>query len=61
MTIFSKRQTVLVVDDDALNVEMLVTILSPEYEMMTAHSGKEALEMLSVTVPDLIILDILTP
>jgi len=61
MTIFSKRQTVLVVDDDALNVEMLVTILSPEYEMMTAHSGKEALEMLSVTVPDLIILDIVMP
>jgi len=61
MTIFSKQQTVLVVDDDSMNVEMLVTILSPEYEILTAHSGQEALEILSVAVPDLIMLDIVMP
>ncbi|MCE1226668.1 MAG: response regulator [Geobacteraceae bacterium] len=61
MTLFSKRQIVLVVDDDPVSVEMLMTILANEYTVMGAQSGQEALTILSTVSPDLILLDIVMP
>ncbi|HBG81656.1 TPA: response regulator [candidate division CPR2 bacterium] len=59
----SKKQTVLLVEDDIILVEMYETKLEMEgYRVELAHSGKEALEKLKgKLVPDLILLDILMP
>lgn len=59
----SKKQLILLVEDDAILVEMYKTKLEMEnYEVETAYSGKEALEKLKKgLVPDLMLLDILMP
>ena len=54
-------QTVLVVDDDLLSIEMLVSILAQEYRVLTAQSGPAALDLLRVVRPDLILLDLVMP
>ena len=55
--------TVMVVDDMETNLIQLEGILSDKYEVMTAQSGKEALERLRTEsrLPDLILLDISMP
>jgi CheY-like chemotaxis protein len=54
--------TILCVDDDKENLELLKAILEPEgYNLIFAASGTEALKELLVKVPDLILLDIMMP
>jgi class 3 adenylate cyclase/CheY-like chemotaxis protein len=53
---------VLVVDDQAANVRLLEAILSPRgYEVLTASSGEQALELIGAEDLDLVLLDILMP
>lgn len=57
------RRTVLVVEDEAVNREMLSQILREDYEVLTACDGVEAMEVLAAH-PDrvaMILLDILMP
>ena len=54
------RQTLLIVDDEPGIVDMLERYFKPEYEILTAGSGREALEKVSGK-PDLILLDINMP
>ncbi len=54
------RQKILIVDDEPGIVEMLKSYFTPEYEVLTAGSGREALQKVSA-VPDLILLDINMP
>jgi putative two-component system response regulator len=56
-----KSRIILIVDDTPENVELLEDILAPEYTIMTASSGSEALEISRSTQPDLILLDIMIP
>lgn len=44
---FSKRHTVLLVDDEAGNLEAVAGLLESEYNVITALSGPEALQILS--------------
>ena len=54
--------TILAVDDQPQNLRLLDAVLSPRgYRVVTAHSGEEALECLSQSVPDLVLLDIVMP
>lgn len=54
--------TILVVDDDYLNREVIEAFLSLEnYAVVMAHSGKKALELATTSPPDLILLDIKMP
>ena len=54
--------TILVVDDDRLNVKLLAAKLGASgYRILTAYSGFEALEMIKIRTPDLILLDIMMP
>ncbi len=55
------RGRVLIVDDEYLNLRVVESHLAPFYEVKTASSGSEALEMISERCPDLIILDIMMP
>ncbi|MEY8333180.1 response regulator [Lachnospiraceae bacterium 47-T17] len=54
-------KTILVVDDDKLNLNSAMKILSPAYKVVPMTSGKTALSYLSKNIPDLILLDILMP
>ncbi len=57
----SKRQTVLVVDDTTINLQILIELLSDEFEVVFATSGTEALAVASEVLPDLVLLDIQMP
>lgn len=57
-----KKQTVLCVDDDKQNLELLEALLSLEgYAMKFFDSGESALAHIDREVPDLILLDIMMP
>ena len=58
-----KRSTVLVVDDNAQNLELLVEYLHDVegVEAVSAVDGVEALERVAEARPDLILLDIMMP
>jgi len=54
--------TVLVVDDNALNLKLTRTLLVTHgYQVQTAASGSEALEALQTFVPQMILLDLQMP
>ena len=55
------KPTVLVVDDEPLNVAVLSELLSPDYRVLGARSGPIALELLAAELPDLILLDVMMP
>lgn len=53
---------ILVVDDLPDNTDLLQALLEPEgYEIITAHSGTEALAEIAQVSPDLILLDVMMP
>lgn len=53
---------VLVVDDVAPNVKLLEAKLASEYfDVLTAYSGMEALEVISREHPDIVLLDVMMP
>jgi DNA-binding response OmpR family regulator len=54
--------TVLVVDDEPRIVEFLLENLrADDYSVLTASNGEEAIDVLSRTRPDLILLDVVLP
>ena len=58
----TKKQKVLVVDDVAENIDVLMELLKTDYRMVGARSGEKALEIArSKQEPDLILLDINMP
>jgi diguanylate cyclase (GGDEF)-like protein len=54
-------QKVLVADDDAINREVLAELLKPEYTVLLAKDGAQALDRAARHVPDLVLLDVLMP
>jgi two-component system cell cycle response regulator len=53
---------ILVVDDIAANVRLLEAKLAAEYfEVVTASSGPEALEIINRNAPDIVLLDVMMP
>lgn len=56
-----RRQTILVVDDEPINLEYLSRLLKTEYTVILAMNGQQALEFAATHLPDLIILDIMMP
>ncbi|MBA4389773.1 MAG: response regulator [Syntrophus sp. (in: bacteria)] len=57
----SKKQTILIVDDEPTNIEILSDSLGKTYEILIAVNGQEALEVALKAIPDLILLDIIMP
>ena len=61
MTNNDKKPVVLVVDDMPVNLKVLVNILTPDYTVVVAISGQEALLVVEDEPPDLILMDIMMP
>ena len=58
----SEMQRILVVDDERLNINVLVELLRPDYKIMAAINGTQALKAArSANPPDLILLDVMMP
>lgn len=58
----SKPQTLLVVDDNPVNLQLLHKFLaSAGYRVLVAEDGESALTQAAEVVPDLILLDVLLP
>lgn len=61
-SLYSERQTILVVDDTPDNIALLSTLLKDRYKVRAANNGERALAIAaSQPRPDLILLDIMMP
>lgn len=57
-----EKHTILIVDDLAENIDVLVALLQDDYEIKIAINGPKALDIVcSSSPPDLILLDIMMP
>lgn len=54
-------QNILIVDDARLNIQIMTDILADDYNILSASSGQEALEIAMSQSVDLILLDIIMP
>ncbi len=61
LSIDGKRRSILVVDDEYLNVRIVKEHLSSIYDIDSALSGHDALMMMQQHKPDLVILDLMMP
>ena len=62
MTMTDVPGVVLVVDDQDVNRRLLEAVLTPRgYQVRSAASGPEALELLAAEQPDVVLLDIVMP
>lgn len=58
----SASPLVLVVDDDAMNREVMEAFLSlDDYRVLLAHNAEQALQLIAQTPPHLIIMDVRMP
>jgi len=57
----TRRARILIVDDEAANIQVLVSALQAEYDIDTACCGHEAISKLRQHMPDLILLDVIMP
>ena len=56
------KHSILVVDDEPLNFDVLEALLDGEgYELHYASSGQEALDGMAIFKPDLVLLDVMMP
>ncbi|MCP4696710.1 MAG: diguanylate cyclase [Gammaproteobacteria bacterium] len=53
--------TILAIDDERLNLEMLMDLLGQDYEVLFASSGEKGIDLALSHMPDLILLDIMMP
>jgi diguanylate cyclase (GGDEF)-like protein len=53
--------TIVIVDDDVTNIEIVAQLLEPEFEVAFATSGTQALELIARVLPDLVLLDVMMP
>jgi signal transduction histidine kinase len=57
----SSKPSVLIIDDNINNIEVLAAALTNNYEISFANSGAEGIELAEKYRPDLILLDIMMP
>ena len=58
----SQKEQILLVDDSPTNIQLISEFLTESgFEVLIANSGTQALEILTINSPDLILLDIIMP
>ena len=55
------KPTLLVVDDEPVNLRVLKQLLSSDYQLIFARNGEEALKLAVTRQPNLILLDVMMP
>ncbi|OYR22982.1 diguanylate cyclase [Brucella thiophenivorans] len=55
------RATILIVDDEVSNIEIMNAVLEDYYQVSFATSGEQALEVARSVLPDLVLLDVMMP
>jgi len=60
-TLHDRRPTLLLVDDEAMNLRLLSQILAADYRLLVAKDGPRALALARSDRPDLILLDVMMP
>lgn len=55
------RDVIMLVDDNKDLLETMKRLFSPQYEVLTATDGQQALRMLEHTAPDIIVSDVMMP
>lgn len=55
------KATILVVDDQPANIQLIFHILGDEYQILMATSGQQALQVCRDSMPDLVLLDVMMP
>ena len=55
------RKTLLVVDDEPTNLQVLKNILAADYRLLFARDGERALQLAASEAPDLVLLDVMMP
>lgn len=61
LTPTNRRPKLLVVDDQAINIQSIYDIFQNDYDVFMATTGQQALSFCHTTQPDLILLDVLMP
>ena len=57
-----KKPRILIIDDEPENLNVLVTLLQPHYQVLAANSATNALNIVNkLSPPDLILLDVMMP
>jgi CheY-like chemotaxis protein len=56
-SVAQRRFNILVVDDDADTLALIVRALEADYTLTQASSGEQALELINEVIPDLLVLD----
>ena len=54
-------QSILCIDDDPVNNEIVTDFLEDQYDVKCVNNGKEGLDSIELQKPDLILLDVLMP
>ncbi|RBW47570.1 two-component system response regulator [Psychromonas sp. B3M02] len=57
----NNKQTLLIVDDEPVNLKVLNNILKDLYKLIFAKNGADALRLIEKDAPDLILLDVMMP
>lgn len=52
-----EKKKILIIDDSAIQRNMMQNLLKGQYEVVAAASGREAFQMMGMWLPDLILLD----
>lgn len=55
------KPTILIVDDEEVNVEVLGEMLSKDYTILKAYNGTDALLQADSSSPDILLLDVMMP
>ncbi|MFZ4855802.1 MAG: response regulator [Desulfuromonadaceae bacterium] len=55
------RFSILVVDDEPINIKIMISALGDEYDIIPVLNGFDAISLLREQTPDLILLDVLMP
>lgn len=56
-----EKQTILIVDDIAMNLDLLEQELWDDYTLVRAEDGEQALQQADLCEPDCILLDVTMP
>lgn len=55
------KYTVLIVEDELLNIEIYKELLEEKYRLIIAQNGRECIHVMETEPPDLVLLDVMLP